>query len=94
MAYDKTREPDLEELANAINNAVTNAEREFYEKIMYRLTGESENVVYWRNELMKATRVSANDRKRYCIAKLQKIKQDETSGGSWGSNKTNNRRFN
>lgn len=88
---DYGRKHDLLELAEAIENAKTNAEREYYEKIMYTITGESEDVSYWRNELMKATRVSSRDRKMYCIAMLQRIKLDESGGGTWGSSKTNRR---
>lgn len=86
---DQGRKFDLEEITEAIQNARSTAERQYYEKIAYRVIGESEDVRYWREELMKAIRADATTRKKYCIAKIQKINLDTTSGNSWGNNKGN-----
>lgn len=86
---DQSRKFDLEEVAQAIENARSNAEREYYEKIIYKITGTSDAVFYWRNELIKAIRSEDKRRKTYCIEKIQRIRQDETYGKSWGSDRGN-----
>ena len=86
---DYGRKFDLEELAEAIKGAKSNAEREYYERIAFRVIGESEDVRYWREELMKAIRADETDRKLYCIAKIQRIKLDQSGGKAWGDNRGN-----
>lgn len=86
---DYSRKKDLEDIANAIKKAKSHFERRHYEKIMHRIIGESENVRYWREELIKAIDSGADHRKFYCIDRIQRIKQEETNGKSWGSDKGN-----
>lgn len=87
MSIDKSREYDLEELTKAIEKARTPGERDYYKRIMYRIFNESDNIRYWREELLRAIRSNSRDRKSYCIAKIQYIRANETAGHSWGNNK-------
>jgi len=83
------RKEDLEELSNAIKEAKTNGERQHYEKIMFRILGESDDIRYWREQLLRAIRVGDDRRKQYVIRELQVIRLNETAGKSWGNSKGN-----
>lgn len=84
-----TRKFDLEEIAEAIKNARSTGEREYYQRLLHKLLSESEDVKYWRENLVRAIR--ANDRR--AIHKINLIIQDlrlrETNGRSWGNNQGN-----
>lgn len=87
MAIDKTREYDLEELARAITNARTPGEKEHYRRIMYSILNQSDDIRYWREELLKAARVSDTRRMRYITEKIRITRLNETNGVSWGNQK-------
>ena len=89
MSIDYTREHDLEDLTRAMEKAKTNAEKQHYEKIMFRVLGESDDIKYWREQLLRAVRINDHRRKSYVIAEIQKVRLNETSGHSWGNNKGN-----
>jgi len=89
MAYDAMRKRDLEELAEGVEHARTQGERDYYKRIMFGILNETEDILYWREELLRAVRVNEKERKNYCIEKIQRIKQDQTAGKTWGSNKGN-----
>lgn len=88
---DYSRKFDLEELSEAIEKSRTAGERDYYKRIMYSILKDSENedLFYWRNELMKAINTNSKERKLYCIRQIQYIKQNESGGKFWGSNKGN-----
>lgn len=94
LTMDQGRKYDLEELSVAFQNARTPGEREYYERIIHSILNESDDIRYWREELLKASRGEVRDknakrRARYCIEMITKTRQDETAGHSWGSNKGN-----
>lgn len=91
MNYDWTRKEDLEELAEAVENSRTQGERDYYKGMMYRLLHETDTILYWREELLKAVRSNSRDRKQYCIRMIQNAKLDATGGKAWGNNKGGNR---
>jgi hypothetical protein len=91
---DYGRQHDLVELSEAIKNAKTGSERQHYEQIASRILNESDDIRYWRDQLIKASRLDKNDRNarrrvQYCIQSIQKIRSGETAGHSWGSNSGN-----
>lgn len=86
---DYTRRSDIEMLEEAIEKARSASEREHYEKILHKILSESDNLRYWRENLMKAIRVG--DRKAITKINLiiQEIRLRETNGRSWGNTKNN-----
>lgn len=82
---DWTRNFDLEELTDAIKNARSTTEREYYERIMHKILNESEKIRYWREELMKAIRVNDERRIKLVHHMINKTRLDETAGHSWGN---------
>lgn len=89
MTIDYGRQNDIQELAQAISEAKTQGEREYYEKIAHKILNESDRIKHLREQLIKASR--ANDRRtieKICN-RIQYVRMDETYGKSWGSNKGN-----
>ena len=84
---DRSREFDLDELSEALQNAKSPGEREYYERIIYRILNESDDIKYWREQLLRATRVKDKRRIQYVIREIHMTRLSETSGASWGSNK-------
>lgn len=91
---DAGRKFDLEELAEAIKNARSSGEKQLYEKLIHKILSESEDLKYWRENLLRAIRI--NDKKT--VHRINLIIQDlrlrETNGASWGNDKGNKRRMN
>lgn len=84
---DKSREFDLEELAKAKQNAKSAAEREHYEKIMYRIVTQSTEISSLRTELIGALKVNDNAKVKRIQQHIQAVRLEETRGASWGQNK-------
>ena len=84
---DYGRQNDLEELANAIDGARSTQEREYYEKLVYRIMQESAPIRSLREELIKAFRARDMNRVKRIQEHIQKVRMDETYGKSWGNNK-------
>jgi len=83
---DRGREIDLEELSKAMKSARTQGEREYLERIMYRIINQSTTVTSLRTELINATRAKDLNRIRKIQLHLQYVRLEETRGASWGSN--------
>ena len=81
------RKNDLEMLAEAMKNARSTSEKEHYEKIAHRIVTESTEIGVLRADLIQAVRASDKRAIRMIEARIQKIRQDETYGKSWGNNK-------
>lgn len=84
---DKGREYDLEELALMMENARTPSEKDYYKRIMYSILNQSDDIRYWREELIKAARAKDTRRMSYVVEKIQYVRQNETYGKSWGNQK-------
>lgn len=82
---DYTRRYDLDMLAEAMRNARSSAERTHYEKIMWKIMGESEPISALREDLVEAVRVGDTRRMHYIRDHIHKVRMDETGGGSWGN---------
>lgn len=88
---DKSREFDLEELAKAKKNAKTSAEREYYDKMMYRIINQSTTITSLRNALIGALRVNDVGKVKRIQQHIQAVRLEETRGASWGQNKQENK---
>lgn len=86
---DYGRKMDLEELSRAMQKANSVSEREHYEKIMWRIMGESQPIRSLRNELIKAMRAGDIRKIKRIEKHIHYIRSEETYGKSWGSNKGN-----
>lgn len=78
---------DLEQLAEAIDNARSTKEREYYEQMAYRITHESAPIQSLRNEMIKAFRGRDMARVKKIQEHIQNIRMSETYGHSWGNNR-------
>lgn len=94
LTMDYTRKHDLEELSKALDNAKSRAEKEYYEKMVWRLVGESMPIRSLREDLLKAVR--AGDRRAVdrITLHIQRIRLEETNGHSWGNNRGNSKNAN
>lgn len=86
---DKTRDKDLEEITQAIKEARTQGERDYLEKIAYRIINTSAPIRSLREDLVSAVRVGDTRSVSRITAHINKIRQDETYGKSWGNDKGN-----
>ena len=91
IMIDYGRQTDLEDLAEGIKNARNVAEREYLEKIMYRIVNQSTEVSSLRNELIGAMRIKDVNKIKRIQLHLQALKLEETRGASWGQNKAEKR---
>ena len=91
MKLDYGRQQDLEMLAEGIKNARSVAEKQHYEKIVYRIINESTRVKSLRDELIRAFRVKDMAKVKRIQDQMHKIRLDETRGSSWGQNKGENK---
>lgn len=86
---DHTRKYDLEQLSEAIKEAKSRAEVAYYEKLAWRIMGESEPIRALRHDLMMAMRAGDLRAVKKIELHIQHIRQNETYGKSWGNNRGN-----
>lgn len=85
---DYGRKMDIEELMQAIKVSTSRAEKEHFEKILYRIINQSTAIGSLRTELLQATRAKDLNKVRRLQLHIQRVRLEETRGASWGSNKT------
>ena len=86
---DYGRKFDLEELAESLAAAKSSSEREYFERIIYRILSESDAIRYLREELIKAARVGDRRAVHKINLRIQQVRLNETNGYSWGNNRGN-----
>lgn len=89
MNLDYGRLQDLEDLTKAIKEAQTQGERDHLKKIMERILSQSVSVTSLRNDLIKATKAGDDRTVKRLTDHIQRVRQEETAGHSWGSDKGN-----
>lgn len=80
------REFDLAELAEAKKNAKSVAERDHYDKIMYRIINQSTAITSLRNAMIKAIKINDISKVKRIQQHIQAVRLEETRGASWGQN--------
>ena len=84
MNLDYGRIKDLEILADGIKNARNVGERQYLEKIAFKVMNESVKVKSLRKELLGAFRVRDMAKVKRIQAHIAAVRLDETGGKSWG----------
>lgn len=82
---DYTRRYDLEILADGINKARTQKERERFQKMAYKMINVSAPIRSLREELVGAIRVGDARAVRRISQHINNVKQRETNYKSWGN---------
>lgn len=84
---DYGRKMDLEQIAEGIKNARSQAEVRQLEHLMHQIINQSTTVTSLRNELIAATVAGDTNKIKRLQMHLQAIRLSETHGRSWGNTK-------
>lgn len=87
MKLDYGRTKDLEMLAEGIKQARTLGEKQYLEKIAYRIMNESTTIKSLRQDLIRAFKVRDMSKVKRLQDQMNKVRLDETNGASWGQQK-------